>query len=71
MQQCNKRADKWAEMVMARIKSVHDLPAGDAVYHQICSSNFRTGKDIPLVAKQSMLWVMQMCLLFKQQLKQH
>jgi len=34
---------------MARISSVHDLPAADAMYHQICSSNFRTGKSIPLV----------------------
>ncbi len=37
--------------VLARINSVHDLPAADAVYHQICSSNFRTGKSIPLVFK--------------------
>ena len=34
---------------MARISSVHDLPAADAMYHQICSSNFQTGKSIPLV----------------------
>lgn len=41
--------NKWSEKVMARISSVHDLPAADAMYHQICSSNFRTGKSIPLV----------------------
>ena len=49
LQQCSNRNDKWSEKVMSRIKSVHDLPAADAVYHQICSSNFRTGKGIPLV----------------------
>jgi len=38
-------------MVRGRISSVHDLPAADAdaMYHQICSSNFQTGKSIPLV----------------------
>ena len=41
--------NKWSEKVMARIRSVHDLPAADAVYHQICSTNFRTGKSIPVV----------------------
>lgn len=49
MQQCESRNDKWSMTVSARIKSVHDLPAADAMYHQICSSNFRTGKDIRLV----------------------
>ena len=49
LQQCNRMKNKWLEKVMARIRSVHDLPAADAVYHQICSSNFQTGKSIPLV----------------------
>ena len=26
---------------------MHDLPAADAVYHQSCSINFRTGKVVP------------------------
>lgn len=30
-----------------RLKSVHDLPAADALYHQSCSVNFRTGKQLP------------------------
>ncbi len=51
LQQCNIINSKWSEKVLARINSVHDLPAADAVYHQICSSNFRTGKSIPLVFK--------------------
>ena len=41
--------NKWSEQVMARIGSVHDLPAADTMYHQICSGYFRTWKGIPLV----------------------
>ncbi len=32
----------------ARILHVHDLHAADAVYHQTCSVNFRTGKQKPM-----------------------
>ncbi|KAH3857786.1 hypothetical protein DPMN_100401 [Dreissena polymorpha] len=32
--------------IRARIEPVNDLPAADALYHQTCSSYFRTGKDI-------------------------
>ncbi|KAL8571123.1 hypothetical protein ACOMHN_010584 [Nucella lapillus] len=39
--------DKWAEAVLARIKSVNDLPAADALYHKQCSVNFRTTRGIP------------------------
>ena len=49
VQQCKILNNKWSEKVMSRICGVHDLPAADAMYHQICSSNFRTGKSIPLV----------------------
>ena len=42
------RNDEWSKEVVFRIKSVHsDLPAADAVYHQTCSSNFRTLRQIP------------------------
>jgi len=34
--------------VLGRIEHIIDLPAADAVYHQTCNTNFRTGKDIPL-----------------------
>ena len=44
---CSQRGDMWAEAVRARLLHVHDLPASDAVYHQSCSVNFRTGKQIP------------------------
>lgn len=43
----SKRNDQWAEEVRTRLELVHDLPAADAVYHQPCSVNFRTLKQIP------------------------
>ena len=42
------RNDKWGNDVLTRLDSAIDLPAVDACYHQACSVNFRTGKDIPL-----------------------
>ena len=47
LNECETRGDEWAEMVRARIQSVHDLPAADAVYHHSCSTNFRTKMNIP------------------------
>ena len=44
---CIKRDDDWAKRVKVRIDCVHDLHAADAVYHQACSVNFRTGKQVP------------------------
>ena len=44
---CHSRNDKWAEVVSGRVASVYDLHAADAIYHQMCSTNFRTGKTIP------------------------
>ena len=49
VEHCKNMNNRWSEKVMARISSVHDLPAADAVYHQICSSNFRTGRSIPTI----------------------
>ena len=40
IQQCKNMNSKWSEQVMARIGSVHGLPAADAMYHQICSGYF-------------------------------
>ena len=48
LQKCLTRSDAWADAVRARLLIVCDLPAADAIYHQACSSNFRTGKLIPL-----------------------
>ena len=43
------RQDQWAEKVKARVVYAMDLPAVDAVYHKLCSGNFRTGKEIPVL----------------------
>ncbi len=45
---CQERADSWSDTVKARILHVHDLHAADAVYHQTCSVNFRTKKQMPM-----------------------
>ena len=44
---CRERNDMWAQNVLTRVESVHDLPAADAIYHKQCSVNFRTGRNIP------------------------
>ena len=46
---CSERRDAWSDSVQARIMHIHDLPVADAMYHQTCSVNFRTGKQIPKV----------------------
>ena len=46
MATCSERRDAWSEVVQTRVMHVHDLPAADAMYHQKCSVNFRTGKQI-------------------------
>ena len=43
---CEERNDQWALEVKGRIAFVNDLHSEDAVYHQACSANFRTGKGI-------------------------
>ena len=40
---CCERADSLSDTV---ILHVHDLHAGDAVYHQTCNVNFRTLTDL-------------------------
>ncbi|XP_021363437.1 uncharacterized protein LOC110456800 [Mizuhopecten yessoensis] len=46
---CMTRNDEWAEEVLGRLQiAPADLHAADAVYHQSCSVNFRTGKMMPL-----------------------
>ena len=44
---CTQRNDEWAQIVKGRIGYVNDLHSSDAVYHQACSVNFRTHKQIP------------------------
>ena len=50
---CNERNDEWARKVSDTIESAIDLHAADALYHQKCSVNFRTRKEIPLVFTSS------------------
>lgn len=45
---CRTRGDAWAIAVQGRIEYFGgDLHAADCVYHQSCSVNFRTLRDIP------------------------
>ncbi|CAG2250738.1 unnamed protein product [Mytilus edulis] len=44
---CLDRNDEWGYQVLERIEFGRDLPAVDAVYHQVCSTNFRTMRQIP------------------------
>ena len=43
---CKFRNDDWAETFRGRLEFEQNLHAVDAVYHQACSVNFRTGKQI-------------------------
>lgn len=45
---CQEQADSWSDVVKARILHVHDLHAADAIYHQTCSVNFCTKKQMPM-----------------------
>lgn len=47
LQICIERNDAWSTIVKGRIEYVNDLPAEGAVYHHLCSSNFRTGRQLP------------------------
>ncbi|KAL9955967.1 hypothetical protein ACROYT_G037376 [Oculina patagonica] len=49
LEACSERGDFGVEVVQARISNVYDLPAAGAVYHQLCSVNFRTKKQMPKV----------------------
>ena len=48
-QLCHKRNDEWGKKVKERIHHAIDLNAADALcYHNKCSINFRTGREIPV-----------------------
>ena len=47
MQVCTERNDTWAHTIRGRIEFAQDLHAADAIYHQVCSINIRTGKQVP------------------------
>ncbi|CAC5405802.1 unnamed protein product [Mytilus coruscus] len=44
---CIERNDKWATEVKGRIEFAQDLHTVYAIYHSSCSTNFRTGKNVP------------------------
>ena len=44
---CKERSDEWSQIVLGRLEHAQDLHAADTVYHQMCSVNFRTGKQVP------------------------
>ena len=44
---CDERGEDRAEVVRARVLHVHDLPAADAIYHHVCSTNFRKKMEMP------------------------
>lgn len=44
---CKERQDEWADDVTGRLEYAQDLHAADAIYHQPCNVNFRTGRQIP------------------------
>ena len=45
--------DEWADAAGTKINFVHGLPTADAMYHNICIVNFRTGKHIPKLFKRT------------------
>ena len=49
LKMCSERGDACAETLWARLLSVNDLPAAEAVCHQTCNTNFRTKRQIPRV----------------------
>lgn len=46
---CKQRSvnDDWSLQVRGRVEYLNDLHAMDTIYHQSCSTNFRTMKSIP------------------------
>ena len=46
---CEKFKGDWVDSVKARVSFAQDLHAADAVYHKLCSSNFRNGLHIPQI----------------------
>ena len=47
-EKCLQRNDEWGKAVLGRLEYAQDLPAVEARYHQSCSTNFRSGCNIPV-----------------------
>jgi hypothetical protein len=52
---CDEFDSEWAAIVRGRVTFACDLPAADMVYHELCSTNFRTGKKVPRIFLQRAL----------------
>lgn len=46
-EKCLARNDQWSQVVLGRLEYCQDLHALEVKYHQTCSVNFRTGKEMP------------------------
>lgn len=44
---CDERNDEWANTVAGRIAVIDKICSWDAVYHEMCSVSFRTGRQLP------------------------
>ena len=44
---CIELSATWAHTVRGRHEFAEDVHAADAIYHQVCSTNFRTSKQLP------------------------
>ena len=53
--QCRHRNDESGNTFLGRLNAIiSDLHAAGSVYHNICSVNFRTGKNLPIRFRQQM-----------------
>ena len=52
-QTCHERNDSWADIVSVRIQNAPDLSEVNTIYHETCSSHFRTQKQIPIRHRDS------------------
>ena len=44
---CEETTCALVMAIRGRIEFAQDLHAADTIYHQVCSINFRTGKQLP------------------------
>ena len=50
---CDGFKGEWGDTVKGSVIFAHDLPAADAVYHNSCNINFRTGKQVPRIFQKA------------------
>ena len=52
---CNDRKDDCATIAKARVTFTQDLHTFDAVYHKLCSTDFRTGRNMPKIFQEGLV----------------